>query len=466
VTVCIAAVGLLALRPSKARQSPELVTTEVWTGPFEHALVEQGNVESASSFEIDCEVRARGGNLAILEVVPEGTLVKAGDMVVQLDDSGLKIEENDQKILIASRQSLLAEAHNTLEAAKIAKLEYLEGLFIAQEKELDSLRFAAERNKETAAATFETAKDLYADAIYAASQVEAAHAGVEEAGNAFEAADTALDTLRNLTRRKELALMDANIAAAEANVQAQLQSLRLEQERLEFIQDQIAKCTIRAPADGQVAYANESDYRGTPIFIVAPGTIVRERQTILYLPNPREMQVRTSVNEARITLVRPGMPALVRVTALGETLEAEVTKVSEYAEPSFYSTINIKRYATCVKIKNPPADLRVGMHAEVRIFVERMPQALQVPVQALAESNGRYFALVKTEDTYETREVQLRSTNDQVAAIASGLTEGDEVVLNPRTSGGLLELPAEDAPTFVTDADTLHNLRRASVGAE
>jgi multidrug resistance efflux pump len=365
---------------------------------------------------------------------------------VQLDDSGLRDEENAQKILVATRESLLAEANNTLDAAKIARLEYLEGFYVSTEKQLETTLFAAQQTRLTAEKSLETAKQLFADALYSASQVQAAQDAYREATNLYDAADTALKTLRNLTKQKELRLLDANIASAEANVQAQKQSLRLEQERLEFIQEQIAKCTIKAPAPGQVVYANESDYRGNAQFIVTPGATVRERQTIIWLPNPRDMQVRATVNEARITMVRPGLPVSIRVTAMAdELIEGEVTRVNQYAEPSMFSSGNIKKYATFIKIKNPPPGLRVGMNAEARIHLERQPTALQIPVQALAESKGRYFSLVKEGDDYETREIKLSSANDEVATIASGLMEGDEVVLNPRNAAGLLDLPDDAA---------------------
>src|SRR5262249_55616708 len=154
--------------------------------------------------------------------------------------------------------------------------------------------------------------------------------------------------------------------------------------------------------------------------------------------------------EARVTLVRPGLPVTIRVDALkDEFIEGEVTKVNQYAEPGSFSSGNIKKYATFVKIKNPPPDLRVGMNAEVRIHVERHPDALQVPVQALAELKNHFFTLVKNNDSYETREVTIGTTNDKVATIEKGLKEGDQVVMNPRGAGGLLKLPdlPDPAPT-------------------
>jgi hypothetical protein len=60
---------------------------------------------------------------------------------------------------------------------------------------------------------------------------------------------------------------------------------------------------------------------------------------------------------------------------------------------------------------------------------------------------------VKHGDDFETREVEIGSTNDQVATIERGLVEGDEVVINPRAAGTLLKLPdlADSATIAVGD---------------
>ena len=44
-------------------------------------------------------------------------------------------------------------------------------------------------------------------------------------------------------------------------------------------------------------------------------------------------------------------------------------------------------------------------------------QGKWLPVQALAESKGHFFSLVKEGDEFETREVMISSVNDQVATI-------------------------------------------------
>jgi HlyD family secretion protein len=419
-------------------------------------------MDRTTTSELRCQVRSRGGggggggpgggggslggsSTAIMDVVPEGTIVKEGDVVVELDSSSLMLEENSQKILVSNRESLLAQAQNALKAAKIGRTEYLEGLYVSQEKLVKTELFIADQAYSIAEQGLKSAKSLFEKNIITGLQLQAAEVALQNADNGRDNATTKLNTLRNLTKQKELTVLEANIASAEASVKAQEASLQLEQDKLKDIQDQIAKCTIKATAPGQVVYANETDmFRSSSSsqFVVTAGAMVRERQVIIRLPNADDMQVKATVNEARVTLIRAGLPVSIRVDALkDEMLEGEVTKVNQYAEASSFSSGNIKRYSTIIKIKNPPPDLRVGMNAEVRIHVERKADALQVPVQALAELKGHYFTLLKNGDNYETREIKIGSTNDKVATIDSGLKTGDEVVMNPRSAGTLLKLP-------------------------
>jgi len=448
--------GRFLLSHQSNDEMPELLTTTVWKGPYDFAVTTRGTVESASNIELRCDVRSRAGGVTILDVVPEGTIVEEGDVVVELDPSGLLQEEEQQKILVSTRESLVAEAENALKAAEIAKTEYSDGVYVTQEKQLLSDLFVAEQMKATAQEGLDTSKVLYKKALVTASQMESAHSVLDDAANKLATIQTNLNTLRTLTKQKETTLLEAAIDSAKANLKSHQRNLQLEEQRLKNIQNNIAKCTIRATTAGQVVYANDPDiFRSSSYapFIVAPGASVRERQVLIWLPNADDMQLRTTVNEARVTLIRPGMPVSIHLEALeDQVLEGEVTKVNQFAEPSGYWN-SINKYGATIRIKNPPNQLRVGMNAEARIHVEQASEALQLPVQALAESNGHFYSLVKNGEEYETREVEIRSTNDQVATIAWGLEEGDEVVINPRSAGNLLKLPdaSDSAPIAVGD---------------
>ena len=190
-----------------------------------------------------------------------------------------------------------------------------------------------------------------------------------------------------------------------------------------------------APSDGVVVHANRYSSRGgSAEFVVEAGATVRERQAIIRLPDPSQMQVKAKINESRIALISEGMPCKIEVSSLADVeLMGRVTKVNRYAEPSSFFTSSIKEYACSIEIVDPPESIRTGMTAEVQIFVQQIPDAVQIPIQAVYEHGGRTFSLVKKNDeNFDTREVIIGATNDQMAAIEEGVTEGEEVVINLR----------------------------------
>lgn len=457
LAVCLLAfAGWWFLGRRTGKQAPTYLTSTVSRGPYDFIVIEQGEVQSAQNIELRCEVRSRSGGsgITVIEVIPEGTSVQPGDVLVRLDSSALEQEKVTQQIKVNSQQSLVVQAENTLAAAIIARQEYLEGTFTQDEKLITSEKFVAEQNLRTAEIGLASARRLQSRNIITALQLEGAQFAVDKAQNELEGAEIKLRVLRDLTKQKMLKQFDSDIATAEAKVGAEKSSLNLEQDKLKDIEDQIAKCTIRAPNAGQVVYANEYSSRsGSAEFVVEAGATVREQQPILRIPSSNEMQVKATVNEARVTLVRVGLPVTIRVDALrDEVVQGEVIRVNPYAEPGGWSSGNVKKYATYVKILNPPANLRSGMNAEVRIHVERMKDALQVPVQALAEYKGRFFSLVNSGGKLETREVKVASTNDKFAVIESGVGEGDVLVMNPRGLGSILDLP--DLPDVNVAKDT------------
>jgi len=436
-------------RNSAAR--PNLIVDQVSRGMFDHIVLEQGELESSSNVDIICEVRARNGGQGtpILWVVDEGTTVKAGDKLVELDDSALKTALRDKRIVVIGAEAQVAAAEAAVEQAKIARQEYLEGLFETEERAIQSEMAIAEQELRKAQLALQSSERLVARGLVKSLQLEADQFAVANSRNMLEAAANRLRVLQNLTRQKMLVQFDSAIDSAEAALAAALGSLEEEQSDMRDIQKQIELCTMIAPADGIVIHANTYSSRGGGAeVVIEPGSIIRERQPIIRLPDPKRMQVRAKVNESRITLIEPGMPAKIRVDAVSNMeLAGRVVKVNRYAEPGSWFSTTIKEYATIIEIIDPPASIRTGMTAEVQIFVERQPNSLQVPIQAIYEHGGKLFSLVKKSDNeFETREVKIGATNDKNATILEGVNENETVVLNLRQNLTLMDLP-EVVPT-------------------
>ncbi|WP_164102216.1 efflux RND transporter periplasmic adaptor subunit [Candidatus Laterigemmans baculatus] len=429
----------------------ELILQPVSRGRFDHVVLEQGEIESSSNTEIICEVESRGGaGTAILWVIDEGSRVEKGEKLVELDSSQLETELKQQKIIVSNAQAALSSAEATVKQATIARQEYLQGTYTTEEKAIESEIAVAEQELRKAQLNLRSTERMVAKGLVNSLQMTGDQFGVVNAQSVLEAARGRLKVLQELTREKMLVQFDSDINAAQAAQEAARSTLLEEQEKLADLEQQITACVIYAPSDGVVVHSNRYSSRGgNAEFVVEPGAIVRERQAIIQLPDPSKMQVVAKINESRITLVREGMPARIRVdAAAGMELLGRVKKVNRYAEPGSWFSSSIKEYACAIEIVDPPDDIRTGMTAEVRIFVEQQPDALQMPIQGIYEHFGDTFTLVRTpQGKFETREVDIGATNDSMATIRGGVEDGELVVLNLRSHLDLMNLPTpEESP--------------------
>ena len=156
----------------------------------------------------------------------------------------------------------------------------------------------------------------------------------------------------------------------------------------------------------------------------------------------KKMGVKDYVTTAR------GQKATIRVDALsGRTFEGHVSTVAAVASQADSWISDVKLYQTLVTIDKEVLpdgsrvdlngeEIKPDMTAEVTITVDTAKEpVLSVPVQAIiggAEMGAQRDVFVKTPTGYDRRQVTLGLYNEKVVEIREGLTEGDEVVLNPK----------------------------------
>ncbi|MCC9599134.1 efflux RND transporter periplasmic adaptor subunit [Stieleria sp. JC731] len=428
-----------------------LITQPVTRGPFDHIVLEQGEIESSSNIEVTCKVKSQsGGGVSILWVVEEGARVQEGDKLVELDSSALEQKLNEDKIGVITAEANVTTAKALVEQSKIARQEYLEGVYMTEESALKSEILIAEQDLVKAQKALESSQRLAAKGLIKSLQLEADRFAVANARNQLESAQGRLKVLQNLTKKKMLVQFDSDIEAAQAQLSAYESELLEEKTQYEDTQTQIKNCLITAPAAGVVVHANRYSSRGgNAEFVVEAGATVRERQELIYLPDPSKMQVKCKINESRITLISEGMAAKITVDAIpGLSLKGRVAKVNRYAEPSSFFSSSIKEYAITIDIINPPETIRTGMTAGVQIFVEQLDNAIQMPIQGLYEHGGKMYAMVQEgPQKFRTQVVKIGATNDTMVTIQDGVEEAETVVLNLREHLSLMDLPeviAED----------------------
>jgi HlyD family secretion protein len=410
---------------------------------FELTVTERGEVEAFDVTEVRSLAKSNNttGN-AILRIVPEGTVVKKGDFLVELDSSALAASRTSQKILVNAAKALEVEARNNYDVAVIAKREYLEGTYLQERQIIESEMFVAEENLSRAQEYFKYSQKLASKGYVNENQLEADQFAVEKANKDLSTANTKLKVLDEFTKPKQVSTLESAIQIAQAKLDSAKNSHELEIEKLAELDDQIAKCTITAPQGGVVKYAHIMDGRGDQEFVVEEGTMVRERQTIITLPNANSMRVNLNVNESLIQYIHAGLPAAIRPVGFGDRLlHGQVERVNAYAEPTGWRQANVKEYKAFVSIDDPPTDLRTGMTAAVTVRCAEVPNALQVPVQAVYAHGDKFYCMAYADGSWQAREVKPGPTNDKFFVIESGLNAGDQVAMNPRAYVAEVSLP-------------------------
>jgi len=167
--------------------------------------------------------------------------------------------------------------------------------------------------------------------------------------------------------------------------------------------------------------------------IIAEGETVYERQTIISLPDTADMMAEISVHESSVDKVRPGQRAKMVMDAFPDkTFEGEVLKVAPLPnqERGWFNP-DLKVYTTQVVIDGTHDFLKPGMSAKVEILVERLEDVIIVPVQVVANQEGKKVCYCLTPDGVKRRVVQIGSFNDTFVQIIDGLEVGEEVLLSP-----------------------------------
>lgn len=441
--IAITAAAVFWLAPFNATKKSSLpsipMTATVSTGPFLQEVVERGEVGSSSNVEIRCQVQSKALlGTPIIQIVAEGAYVNEGDFLVKLDDSGLQADVIQQQILCNTSRALEVEGRTDYESAKIALQEYELGTYLQERGTAESDQFVAQENLRRSEEYLRYSLRLAERGYVTGVQLEADRFAVEKARKELENASTKLDVLEKYTKIKNINRLTANVETAEARMRSRENSRALDDDKLKSLEDQLSKCIIYAPTSGQVVYANLPS--GDPL--IAEGKLVRERQVIIRLPDPKRMQVVARINESRIDKLKVGMPAKIRLDAFPKNvLTGVVRSVTEYPLPAATPYSTIKEYGAEVTINEAPPGARTGMTAQVAIEVERMEDVLQIPVQSVLERGKRFFCIVEEAGEIAAHEIHVGSANENSVVVTEGVNVGDKVVLAPQSVETLVKLP-------------------------
>jgi HlyD family secretion protein len=374
-------IGLMAaLRPSREIDPSKLAGAE--KGEIARSVVATGKIEPVTKVE----VKSKASGIVKKIYVDYGDRVKAGQLLVELDKEQL--------------QASVRESRANLEAAKAAlesaQAAYQRNMVDAQGPDVPFLKSAADR-----------AHGLLHDGLIAQSVMEDAEKAYQMGVNKQQSAQA------------NAAMSKADVAKARAQVAQAQASLERAEEDLQY-------STITSPMDGLVL-SRDVEVGDAVSSILVLGS---QATLVMTLGDTSEVYVLGKVDEADIGKVYLRQAAHIVVESFKDKkFNGKVTKIS----PLGVDKDNVTTFEVRVSIQNPGGELRANMSANAEIILEEKHGVLLIPEGAVVYDKDRNTSVEvpdpKADNGRRKVPVKLGISNGVKAEIASGLQEGQKVVL-------------------------------------
>ena len=376
--------------------TPSLPTAEVRSGEFVDYIQVRGEIKTQKSIQLVAPSFA--GDLQIVKLVPTGTFVRKNDVVVRFDTSTLA---------------------NTLEQ---------------QRSQLKSAEADIERSRAAARLTEE---QQATDLLQAGYDVQRAELDTrkQEIVSEIEGKETRLKLADAEQKLKELQQKDTSTkTSAAADIESKMQKREKALFDVHRTEKQVASLSLLAPADGLVTLMPNFRARTGPFGGATPDFKEGDRAwpgaIIAALPDMSSFRVEARVDETDRGRLKLNQTAIARIDAIPDKeIPAVVAEISPLAKLDYSSWPFTKNFNIVVQILGNDAKIRPGMSATAQIAIEKIPNSIMVPPEAVFERNGRTVAYVLQKGSFEERRVQIGRRGKSTVLIASGLRAGEKVAL-------------------------------------
>jgi RND family efflux transporter MFP subunit len=217
---------------------------------------------------------------------------------------------------------------------------------------------------------------------------------------------------RQLQTKQTLEDAEARYNASTAQVDVAKAQVMQTQARVDELKVTLGNTIIQSPVDGFVGKRT-----------LDPGAFAGANTPVVSV-DIRSVRLVASLVEKDFRRVTTGVEAMVEVDAFpGETFSGKVSRVS----PVFDAAT---RTATLeIEVPNPGYRLKPGMYARVRLTVDRRPNALSVPRNAVVDSDGkRGVFLIDDGNVARFNVVHTGLQDGEKVEISDGLNDGQRVI--------------------------------------
>jgi RND family efflux transporter MFP subunit len=237
-----------------------------------------------------------------------------------------------------------------------------------------------------------------------AASIQVARADAALAQNELERSQALVG--RGFVSKADLDRKRAARDAAQARV-------RVAQAQLGGAQARIGRLDIRAPSAGLILARS-----------VEVGQVVSAGAGGLFrLARGGEMEMRASLSQQDLSLVRTGMAASVKPIGLDRSFAGTVWQIAPVIDPQS------RQGEVRISIPYDPS-IRPGGFAEARIASGSTTAPLLPQSAVLSDEKGNYVFIVNPQNQIERRAIKVGSIDDEGVTIAEGLSGQEAVVLS------------------------------------
>lgn len=449
---------------------------------FDVTTTATGELQARTQIEIRNRVESQ---TTITEIVAEGTRVKKGDVLVRLNSDQIKNEIDEDMLSVESARAELIAAENAYEIQKsenesklrqaklkvdLARLsldQWREGEHKQKLKDIELALDSTLKELERLEEKFQRSEDLYRQGFLSKNERDLDEIALRKARAEREKAlleevtylkyqmpkderqklsdlGEAEAELERVARQNEIEL-----ASKEADRVNRRRQLQMRQERLAREQEQLEFCTITAPQDGLVVYWGST--RGSDFYVfdgrgpLQVGRQVMPQEPLIALPDTSAMHAVVRVHESLAGRIRPGLPATIKVEALGNrTFRGTVDSVGIMAESGGWRDPNRREYTVKIAVDVPDAaeaGLKPSMRCEAEIQLDRVEGAVAVPIQAVFNDGAVRYIYTPRGGKFARVPVKIGRRSETYAEILAGIDAGKQVLLRRPTASEIIREP-------------------------
>ena len=398
-TIVLLLLAVWLFNQSEATNFIDLYTTPR-VGSFEVDVTTTGELRAKNSVEIRGPQGARDfrvNNMPIQRLVPEGSIVKKGDFVAELDRSEIMGKLQDAQLDVQSAESQVIQA----------QLDTTLTLSQARDN-LVNLRFALEeRQIEVDQSRYES------PAVQRQAEIELDRAN------------------RQLTQ--ETKNYQTKVKQSEAQLREVETELQKKRNEIVKIRQLMAQFTVYAPDQGMIIYRRNWD--GSKI--TEGGQISAWSPIVAELPDFSVMESVTYVNEVDIQKIELGQIVQVGLDAVPDkVLTGIVTNVANIGEQR--KNYDSKVFEVVIEINESDSLLRPAMTTSNRIKIASVENVLSVPLETIHAEDSLTFVYKREGLDVVLQEVKIGLVNENEVIIERGLNDKDELYLSvPSDTSGI-----------------------------